>query len=210
MQGASGDCVVNKLVAKRAFDVICAIIALMITSPLILMVAIGIKLTSRGPVLFIQDRVGQDEKLFRFFKFRTMHSEVFPQMAHKAEELAAKGILLKFDGDPRITTFGRFLRKYSLDELPQLVNVLRGEMSLVGPRPLIPFMLAHDQDLRRQRCSVRPGLTGYWQIYAREFSSSVQEMWPYDRAYLIEASFRTDLLVIARTFRIVIQGKGVK
>ncbi len=177
---------VNRLV-KRAFDVIVSAILLLIAAPLLLLIAVLIKLCSRGPVLFVQERVGLDGKTFRMFKFRTM-SPGAPAYAKKPA-----------DGrDPSIMLLGRVLRKTSLDELPQLWNVLRGEMSLVGPRPEMPHIVADYDAVHRERLIVPPGMTGMWQI-SRDRHLPIHENIDYDLYYIYNQSMALDVVILART-----------
>ncbi|MGH9229715.1 MAG: sugar transferase [Acidimicrobiales bacterium] len=156
--------------AKRALDVVVAALCLVLASPLLTLAALAVKVQDGGPVLFAHDRVGRHGRRFRVFKLRTM----VPDAEHRLAELQRlnqrrDGPLFKVDDDPRVTKVGRFLRDTSIDELPQLINVLRGEMSLVGPRPALASEAAKfDEELRSQRLSVRPGITGLWQIEARD------------------------------------------
>ena len=169
---------------------------------------LAIRLTSRGPGFYISDRIGKDEKPFRFLKFRTMYNiSVDRKHEQRAYQLAAEGILLKIEEDPRVSPVGKFLRRTSIDELPQLFNVFAGNMSLVGPRPLIGFMIEGIKD-GKKRLSVLPGITGYWQIYAREKNNSVKEMLPYDLRYLKEISLKKDLKILLLTVKVVISGRG--
>jgi exopolysaccharide biosynthesis polyprenyl glycosylphosphotransferase len=192
---------------KRAIDICVSATALTLLSPLLLSVAALIKLTSRGPLLFRQARVGQHGHQFNMLKFRSM--------VVNAEELKARllalneqeGPVFKMKSDPRITAVGRFIRKYSIDELPQLLNVLRGEMSLVGPRPPIPAEVAKYEAWQRRRLSVRPGLTCVWQVSGRNEISF--EEWMYlDMQYIDHWSLQGDLELLAKTVPVVLTGRG--
>jgi exopolysaccharide biosynthesis polyprenyl glycosylphosphotransferase len=192
---------------KRAIDIMVSATALALLSPLLLTVALLIKMTSRGPVLFRQLRVGQVGRQFHMLKFRSM--------VINAEELKAKlqalneqqGPVFKMRSDPRITGIGRFIRKYSIDELPQLLNVLRGEMSLVGPRPPIMAEVERYEAWQRRRLSVRPGLTCVWQVSGRNEISF--EEWMYlDMQYIDHWSLKQDLALIAKTVPVVLTGRG--
>jgi exopolysaccharide biosynthesis polyprenyl glycosylphosphotransferase len=192
---------------KRAIDIGVSATALTLLSPLLLSVAALIKLTSRGPLLFRQARVGQHGHQFNMLKFRSM--------VVNAEELKARllalneqqGPVFKMKSDPRITRVGRFIRKYSIDELPQLLNVLRGEMSLVGPRPPIPAEVAKYEAWQRRRLSVRPGLTCVWQVSGRNEISF--EEWMYlDMQYIDHWSLQGDLQLLAKTVPVVLTGRG--
>ena len=182
-------------VVKRMFDEVAAAVLLLVTLPLWLLVAVAIKLDSPGPVFFAQDRVGRHGRSFRLIKFRTMYAYA-PRYAVTARSA----------GDPRVTPVGRFLRRTSLDELPQLVNILKGEMSLVGPRPEMPFMVSRNSPTYRRRLMVLPGLTGLWQAVARH--EPLEESLRYDLYYIQHRSFVFDLVILARTVLSVVSGRG--
>jgi lipopolysaccharide/colanic/teichoic acid biosynthesis glycosyltransferase len=198
-----------QLVLKRAFDAIAAFVLLLLLSPVLLFAALAVRLSSRGPVLFRQKRWGQDDRQFECWKFRTMHvnqdSLVPPSTIRQLE---SQGILFKPKNDPRVTRVGAFLRKTSVDELPQLFNVLAGDMSLVGPRPLMLHMLDPYPELRRARGQMRPGITGLWQISARENNETALQMARYDIGYLREFSLWLDLRILLRTPAAVLFGRG--
>ena len=192
---------------KRLIDIAVSFTALALLSPLLVGTAIAIKLTSRGGILFKQVRVGMHGRTFNMFKFRSM--------VVNAEELKSKlaalneqsGPAFKMRRDPRITAIGRFIRKYSIDELPQLVNVLRGDMTLVGPRPPIPSEVAKYEAWQRRRLSVRPGLTCVWQVSGRNEISFKD--WMYlDMQYIDHWSLQRDLELIAKTVPVVLTGRG--
>jgi exopolysaccharide biosynthesis polyprenyl glycosylphosphotransferase len=196
-----------QLAMKRAIDILVSAAALAVLSPLLLTVTFLVKLTSRGPILFRQLRVGQHGRQFHMLKFRSM--------VVNAEELKAKllaqneqqGPVFKMKSDPRITRIGRFIRKFSIDELPQLLNILRGEMSIVGPRPPIPSEVAKYEAWQRRRLSVRPGLTCVWQVSGRNQISF--EEWMYlDMQYIDHWSLMHDLELIAKTVPVVLTGRG--
>lgn len=195
---------------KRLLDIVVSLVLLIMLAPLLLVVAAIVFASSPGPVLFVQQRVGLGGKCFPFLKFRTMFASIAPELQRQASTLASEGILLKVEADPRVTPIGSMLRRYSLDELPQLINVLRGEMSMVGPRPLIPFMLEHEPEIAARRSKVKPGLTGIWQIEARDQSSSVRQMWQYDEAYIKQVSVLRDMSILLRTIPAVLRGTGAK
>ncbi|MCC6405716.1 MAG: sugar transferase [Planctomycetes bacterium] len=181
---------------KRAIDLTVALIVLVIGAPFFLIPALLIKRESPGPVFFLQKRVGRDGKLFQMIKFRTMH-------AHMSGDAPKP----KSGRDPRITNIGRWLRRYSLDELPQFLNVLRGEMSVVGPRPEMPFIVNAYGPLERERLTVKPGLTGLWQIsYAR--GEAIHENLEYDIYYIEHQSILLDVVIIALTAFAVVKGTG--
>ncbi len=181
-------------VTKRVMDIVGALVGLSGAALISVPVAIAIKLDSRGPVLFTQERLGKDEKPFRIHKFRTMHSTA------RAAESKPKS------DDERVTRVGRFLRRASLDELPQFWNVLRGEMSLVGPRPELPHFTTGYQPWQRRRFAVKPGLTGWWQVNGR--LQAMYEHVEYDIYYVDHCSLRLDLKILLLTARAVISGEG--
>jgi exopolysaccharide biosynthesis polyprenyl glycosylphosphotransferase len=194
--------------AKRVFDLVSSSVLLVMLLPLCATIAIIIKVTSPGPVLFRQSRIGLGKRRFPMYKFRTMIADAEQQL-RKLEHLnEASGPVFKLKNDPRITPFGRFLRKTSLDELPQLINVLKGEMSLVGPRPLpVRDYEGFNEDWQRRRFSVRPGLTCLWQIAGR--SSIPFEKWmQLDLQYIDRWSFWLDMQILMRTIPAVIRGLG--
>lgn len=189
-----------ELTIKRAFDIVFALLLLILLSPALLAAAICVRLSSRGPVLFKQERWGWREGKFICLKFRSMRVNqvdwMDPQTLSKATQ---SGVLVKPRNDPRVTRVGAFLRKTSIDELPQLFNVLRGDMSFVGPRPLMLHMLDIYPELRRVRSQVRPGITCIWQISARHKNTSALQMKPYDLDYIANFSLWLDLKILLRT-----------
>jgi lipopolysaccharide/colanic/teichoic acid biosynthesis glycosyltransferase len=205
---------------KRLIDVLGSLSLLVMLSPVLFIIAAAVKLTSRGPVLFRQKRIGEHGTPFTFLKFRSMfinndaseHREYVRQLiAGQAEKKAANGNgggVFKLTNDPRITPVGRILRRSSLDELPQLVNVLRGEMSLVGPRPPVPYEVeAYATWHRRRLLEAKPGITGLWQVYGRsrvEFDDMVR----LDLRYARDCSPLLDLKILLQTPRAVMGGDG--
>ena len=189
--------------AKRAFDVLLAAGLLLALAPLLLVIAIAIKLDSAGAVLFRQERCGRDRRRFVVLKFRTMRDGVSPA-AHRlyiAQLAAAEDHepgLKKLTADPRVTRIGAFLRRTSLDELPQLFNVLRGEMAIIGPRPALAYELEHYEDRHFARFDVRPGLTGLWQVSGRN-TIGFRGMLDLDVTYARTMSPRVDALILLRT-----------
>jgi lipopolysaccharide/colanic/teichoic acid biosynthesis glycosyltransferase len=198
----------SQLDCKRALDLIGALSLIGFLSPVLLLVAVVVRLSSRGPVFFRQVRWGRAGRHFICLKFRTMYVEQDQFVDAAAQQLQAQGVLLKLRNDPRVTPVGAFLRKRSLDELPQLFNVVLGEMSLVGPRPLMLHMLDPYPELREVREQMRPGITGLWQISARENNQTAMQMAPYDLAYLRGFSLWMDLKIIARTPAAVLFRRG--
>ena len=195
---------------KRSLDVTGAVLALLVLAPLFAFVALRIKLESPGPVLFLQDRVGENDRRFRIFKFRTMSADAETQklaLEHLNRHTEAPPRMFKIEDDPRVTPFGRFLRRWSLDELPQLWNVLRGEMSLVGPRPLIPDEDEHVVGAGRQRLRLTPGITGLWQVLGRS-DVPFREMITLDYLYVTNWSLWGDIKLLVRTVPRVLQGSG--
>jgi exopolysaccharide biosynthesis polyprenyl glycosylphosphotransferase len=197
------------MAAKRMLDLTVSALAIAVLSPLMIAIAIAIKLESRGPVFFRQPRAGRGRSSFRLIKFRSMYSDA-DQRKDEVESLneADDGVMFKIREDPRVTRVGRFLRRFSLDELPQLFNVLRGEMSLVGPRPLIfPETDALEEHWHLRRLELRPGLTGPWQIYGRS-QSPFQEMVRFDYQYVAGWSLARDIEILFATLPAVISGRG--
>jgi exopolysaccharide biosynthesis polyprenyl glycosylphosphotransferase len=193
--------------AKRSFDVVVASAALLITFPLLAIAAIAIKLTSPGPVVFRQERVGRDGKPFKVMKLRTMVKNAEDLITELSDLNEADGPLFKIRNDPRITTVGRVLRKTSMDELPQLWNVLHGEMSLVGPRPALPNEVSAWHADLHQRLRVQPGITGMWQVYGRS-NSSFEDYERLDLYYVDNWSLVTDLVILFKTIPAVLMRRG--
>ena len=192
---------------KRAIDIVASGTALVLLAPLLLATALAVKLTSRGPILFKQVRVGQHGRTFHMLKFRSMvvnAEELKDRLAARNEQ---SGPVFKMTRDPRITGVGRFIRKYSIDELPQLINVLRGDMSIVGPRPPIPSEVAKYEAWQRRRLSVRPGLTCVWQVSGRN-EISFEEWMLLDMRYIDHWSLGQDIQLILKTVPVVLTGRG--
>lgn len=200
----------GQLLVKRAIDVFVSAFLLLLLSPFLALIAVLVKLTSPGPVLFVQSRVGLNKRKFRLYKFRTMvhgADKMIAQVAHLNQEC---GPGLKIKNDPRITALGRFLRKTSLDELPQLLNVLKGEMSLVGPRPLLYWEFERIDDSWswiRRRFSVKPGITGLWQVSGRS-NMSFDNRIRMDLNYIDTWSLRNDFNILVKTVLVVFTGNG--
>jgi exopolysaccharide biosynthesis polyprenyl glycosylphosphotransferase len=195
------------LAVKRALDVVLSVIALTLLSPLFLIIAILIRRDSPGPILFRQVRVGRQGQLFTLYKFRSMRWDAEQMRPRLATLNEATGPLFKIRDDPRLTRIGRFLRRTSLDEWPQLYNVLRGEMSLVGPRPAIPAEVEQYRDWHRKRLEVSPGVTGLWQVSGRS-ELTFDEMVMLDLFYAENWSLLLDLKILAKTIPTVILGTG--
>ena len=193
---------------KRTFDIFASTVLLVVMSPLFATTALCISLESRGPVFYSQTRVGKDGRHFRFYKFRSMvvgaHAMKSQLMQHNESK---DGVLFKMKKDPRITRVGRFIRKFSIDELPQLFNVLIGDMSLVGPRPATPDEVAQYTLEQRKRLHVVPGITCIWQISGRSeipFEKQVQ----LDIEYIKSTNVLSDLVILLKTIPAVLSGKG--
>ena len=201
---------------KRTLDIVLAALSLLILAPLYLAIAVGIKVSSKGPVIFKQTRVGKNGRTFNFYKFRSMHMGM-ADIKHKEyvqnfikgdPENDAKQIkVFKITDDPRIFKFGRFLRKTSLDEFPQLFNVLKGEMALVGPRPCLPYEWDCYEDWHKKRLNILPGCTGLWQALGRN-TVTFEEMVTLDLYYISNISLWLDLKIILKTFPVIFLGKG--
>jgi exopolysaccharide biosynthesis polyprenyl glycosylphosphotransferase len=194
-------------VIKSAFDKAVALAALLLTAPLFLAVALTIRQSDGGPALFRQTRVGRDGRPFTVFKFRTMVLDAEERKAQLAEANEHSGVLFKIRNDPRITAVGCWLRRYSIDELPQLINVLIGDMSLVGPRPALPEEAARYGDHVRRRLAVKPGITGLWQVNGRS-DLSWEESVRLDLRYVENWSFVLDLQILWKTCFAVLGGSG--
>lgn len=197
----------TRLAVKRALDFVVSSLLLIMLSPMFTLLAILIKLTSPGPVFFAQERVGQNRRRFNMLKFRSMIVNAEDLRAELEELNEADGPVFKIKKDPRITPIGSFIRKYSLDEFPQLLNVWRGQMSLVGPRP--PLASEVDQYTwdQRRRLSVKPGMTGLWQVSGRS-DVGFDEWVELDLQYIDTWSILNDLWILMRTFGAVIEGRG--
>ena len=193
--------------AKRTFDVVATTLLILALSPVIVFAAARIKIHDRGPVFFRQTRVGRHGEEFGCFKFRTMVVDAEAMAARLQAELGVDALLFKMKDDPRITAPGRWLRRFSIDELPQLFNVLLGDMSLVGPRPQVPREVALYDDALRRRLRVRPGMTGLWQVSGRN-DLSVEDSIRLDLYYVDNWSMMQDLSILARTAGAVLSSRG--
>lgn len=193
--------------AKRALDVIGASIGLLLFSPLLAAVALLIKLEDpRSPVLFRQVRIGKGEKPFRMYKFRSMVPNAEKKLGELLDKNEIRGAMFKMKEDPRITRVGKWIRKTSIDELPQLFNVLKGEMSLVGPRPPLPREVAEYTEHDKLRLSVESGCTGLWQVSGRN-ELSFEQMVELDLAYIQHRSIAGDIKIIFKTFKLLLGAK---
>jgi exopolysaccharide biosynthesis polyprenyl glycosylphosphotransferase len=193
--------------SKRLFDLVGAAATLLLLSPLMLMIALAIYLEDRGPILFSQPRIGRDGRTFRCFKFRSMFIDAESQERDLREAMGQESALWKMERDPRVTRIGGFIRRYSLDELPQMLNVLRGEMSLVGPRPQQRWEVDTYTDWEHRRLRVRPGMTGLWQVSGRS-QLSFDEAIRLDLYYVDNWSMTADLVIMAKTVGAVVNATG--
>jgi exopolysaccharide biosynthesis polyprenyl glycosylphosphotransferase len=195
------------LLLKRAMDMVMASLTLVILSPLLLLIAIAVKLDSHGPVFYSSERIGKKGRVFRCIKFRTMVRDAEKRRADVMHMNERDGVLFKIADDPRITKVGRILRKYSLDELPQFINVLRGEMSIVGPRPPLASEVKKYKLSHLRRLDVMPGITGLWQVQARQ-DPSFDNYISLDVTYVDNWSIWLDVKILARTIGVVLAGTG--
>jgi lipopolysaccharide/colanic/teichoic acid biosynthesis glycosyltransferase len=190
-------------VSKRALDIGGALVGLVLLAPLFVIVALAVGLDSPGPVLFRHRRCGKHGREFPMLKFRTMCADAEKMQPELSSLNYMDGPVFKVRNDPRVTRVGEFLRRTSLDELPQLLNVLRGEMSLVGPRPLVAEEMEGCSTWRMLRLSVRPGITGLWQVKARS-SDSFQDWLQHDMTYVKRQSLRQDISILFQTMGVVL------
>jgi len=186
-----------KNISKRLFDIFFSVFFILLASPLFIVIALIVKFSDKGPALFKHERIGQHGKPFVFFKFRSMKLNVNPY------DLSPKS-----GKDPRLIKAGKFLREYSLDELPQFFNVLKGEMSIVGPRPLYPVQIAGMSEYHKQRLNVKPGITGFSQVSMRSALTS-EESLDLEVRYAREHNFPVDMTVIFKTIGAVLFKKGI-
>jgi len=193
---------------KRLFDIVCSFAVLCVFSPMFLFIAAMIKLEDRGPIFFTQIRVGKYGRLFKMYKFRSMCIDAEKRLEElKAKNQHKEGVTFKIKDDPRITRVGKWLRKLSLDEIPQFINVLLGDMSFVGPRPPVPREVALYTPAQRRRLAVKPGITCIWQVSGRseiDFSGQVA----LDVRYIESQSLLTDLKIAVQTIPAVLSGRG--
>jgi lipopolysaccharide/colanic/teichoic acid biosynthesis glycosyltransferase len=193
--------------AKNVIDRVLAAVLLVVLAPLLLGLWLAVWLDSRGPGFFVQTRIGRDGEPFRMFKFRSMHLDAESLLASLAEANESDGPLFKIRRDPRVTRVGYWLRRSSLDELPQLINVFRGEMSLVGPRPALPSEVSDYDEVARRRLVVKPGITGLWQVSGRSDLTWEQSL-ILDLYYADNWRLRDDFAIAARTLTAIIQARG--
>lgn len=207
----AGDVVLNDTLAyiagKRLFDLAVGLLVFVFVIPIVPLIALMIKLDSPGPVFYLQDRIGRGGRPFRFYKFRSMYREADRRRNELESRNEQEGPVFKIKADPRITPVGQFLRRSSVDEIPQILNVLRGEMSIVGPRPPLPVEVARYQPWHRRRLDVKPGITCLWQIAGRS-QIGFDEWMRLDMEYLRTRSLRTDLAIFLKTLPAVMARRG--
>lgn len=202
-------------VLKRLFDLMVSAVGIIIYLPVFIIISFCIKLTSKGPILFRQIRLGKNAKPFTLYKFRTMYAEndrihdrqFVKNLINGRYGEIGETPMFKLNNDPRVTPFGRFLRKTSLDELPQFMNVLKGDLSLVGPRPPLAYEYDHYEEWHKERLSVKPGITGLWQVTGRS-STTFNEMVRLDIEYAGKKSLILDTKILLKTVYVVVSGKG--
>ncbi|MCM2585510.1 sugar transferase [Lactiplantibacillus plantarum] len=193
---------------KRVFDFVASLLGLIILSPLFLIIAIAIKVEDpKGAVFYSQTRLGRGEVPFKMYKFRSMVSNADELLEKLLKDNEIDGAMFKMQDDPRVTKIGRFIRKYSIDELPQLLNVLQGSMSLVGPRPPLPREVEEYSDYDKQRLAVKPGCTGLWQATVRN-SVGFDEMVKLDLTYISKRSVEFDVYILFKTVVIMFKPNG--
>ena len=193
---------------KRVFDFVASLLGLIILSPLFLLIAIAIKVEDpKGAVFYSQTRLGRGEVPFKMYKFRSMVSNADELLEKLLKDNEIDGAMFKMQDDPRVTKIGRFIRKYSIDELPQLLNVLQGSMSLVGPRPPLPREVGEYSDYDKQRLAVKPGCTGLWQATVRN-SVGFDEMVKLDLTYISKRSVAFDVYILFKTVVIMFKPNG--
>lgn len=193
----------------RFFDICLSAAALVVLSPLLLVIAILIYLEDKGPVIYSQTRIGKDGRAFKLYKFRSMCVDADEKLKDLQELNERDGPVFKIKNDPRVTKVGKFIRKTCIDELPQLVNIIKGDMSIVGPRPPLPNEVEQYNSYQKQRLLVVPGLTCYWQIQKGE-ETTFDEWVELDLKYIKERSILLDFRLILLTFKVILSGKGAE
>ena len=194
-------------IAKRGFDISFSMLALVFICPVLLLIAIIVKLDSEGPVLYVSERIGRNGRRFRFLKFRTMVKDADSLRGALLHLNERRGNLFKMSNDPRVTRMGRILRRYSLDELPQFFSVLTGQMSVVGPRPCLTSEYARYTKEQRRRVEAVPGITGLWQVMARK-NPSAEAYFALDTYYVENWSLWLDVKILMKTIAVVFSGTG--
>ncbi len=193
---------------KQVIDTLASAVLLIVSSPLMAAIAVAVKLDSEGPVFFVQERCGLNGRVFRFLKFRSMHKDAEEHKGELRGYNDMSGPIFKMRNDPRVTRVGKWLRKYSLDELPQLINVLKGDMSLVGPRPPVPSEVERYERWQRRRLSVKPGITCRWQVSGRN-GIDFKDWMKLDLKYIDSWSLKQDIGLLLKTIPAVIKGSGM-
>jgi exopolysaccharide biosynthesis polyprenyl glycosylphosphotransferase len=196
-------------VIKRIIDIVGSAVGLIMLSPILLATVIAIKLDSKGPAIFSQYRVGKDGKQFKMYKFRSMIVDAEQKLSELNSKNEMSGPMFKMKDDPRITKIGRFIRKTSIDELPQLLNILKGEMSLVGPRPNLPKEVAEFEQWQLSKLKAKPGLTCYWQVMGRN-EIDFEDWMRLDIRYIKERSLWVDIKLILKTFLVLFGDKNAR
>jgi lipopolysaccharide/colanic/teichoic acid biosynthesis glycosyltransferase len=194
-------------IAKRGFDIVFSLLALVFISPVLLLIAVLVRLDSEGPVLYVSERIGRDGKRFRFLKYRTMVQDADSMRGALLHLNERQGNLFKMSNDPRVTRLGKYLRRYSLDELPQFFSVLTGHMSVVGPRPCLASEYARYTKAQRRRVEAVPGITGLWQVEART-DPSMEAYFTLDLYYVENWSLWLDMRILLKTVWVVFSGTG--
>ena len=192
---------------KRAFDIVASSLALIVLSPIFLLTSLAIILEDGGPVFFTQIRAGKDMKPFKIYKFRSMYKNAESQFQRMQAQNEQTGHAFKIKDDPRVTKVGKFIRKYSIDELPQLLNIIKGDMSIVGPRPILLNQMQECNAYEKQRLIVKPGLTCYWQVGGRA-NIKWDEWVELDLKYIKDMSITTDIKLILKTIPVVFESDG--
>ena len=200
----------KRLLIKRVMDIVGGLVGLLITAVFFPFVAIAIKLDSPGPVLFSQIRIGRNGRRFKIYKFRSMYIDAEERKKELMAQNEMDGLMFKMEDDPRITKVGKFLRKTSLDEFPQFINILKGDMSLVGTRPPTLDEFEHYQSYHKKRLSFRPGLTGMWQVSGRSDITDFEEVVELDTKYIAEWCLKLDIEILVKTVMVVFRGSGAK
>lgn len=197
-----------QLFMKRLMDITGSIIGLFITGILFLVLAPVIYIQSPGPIFFLQERVGRNGRKFRMYKFRSMYMGAEERKQELMDQNKMNGLMFKMDNDPRIIPIGRFIRKFSIDEFPQFWNVLKGDMSLVGTRPPTVDEFEQYEEHHKVRLSIKPGLTGMWQVNGRSDITDFEEIVQLDNQYIAEWNLRLDLKILFKTVGVVLGSKG--
>lgn len=194
-------------IIKRGMDVVLSGAALVVLLPIFLCTAAAIRLEDSGPVFFTQLRAGKDLKPFKMYKFRSMYVNADEKLKEMLDKNEQTGHAFKLKNDPRITKVGKFIRRFSIDELPQLINIIKGDMSIVGPRPILTWQMEECDPYQQQRCVVQPGLTCYWQISGR--ANIKWEQWvELDLDYIENMGLWTDIVMIIKTVPAIFEGDG--